>query len=209
MFSIIVPCYNEPYKELMRNLAIMDGYFDYQPEYLIMENGSSLIYKKMEYRSRFRYFWRYERGLGWALKEGLKRASSPMAFFLPADLSYDLSFVKLAKAYLEVGYSLVIGSKALGDSEVHRPLKREIASSCYNLLLKLRYGAGWPADITGTKGYARKDMLPLLDSCPSDGIRFEVELMKAIRQKGLRSKEIAVKVNDHRPSPFNLLGRGR
>ena len=209
MFSIIVPCYNEPYRDLMKNIAFMDGYFDFQPEFLIMENGSTLLYKRLEYDSRKRYFWRYGRGLGWALREGLRRASAPVVFFLPADLSYDLSFVWHARAYLETGYSLVIGSKAVGDSEVHRPLKRELMSAVYNALLKLRYGPGWPADITGVKAYVKKDMIPLLDSCPSDGIRFEVELMKAIRQKGLRSKEIAVKVNDHRPSPFNLLGRGR
>ena len=209
LFSVIVPCYNEPYLEVMKNVSFMEGYFMRKPEFLLMENGSNLLYKKLEYDSRVRYFWRYERGLGWALKEGLKRASWPTAFFLPADLSYDLSFVEHAKGYLETGYSLVIGSKALGDSEVHRPLKRQIISEVYNGLLKLRYGSGWPGDITGVKAYKRKDIIPLLDETKSEGIQFEVELMKAIRQKGLRCKEIAVSVRDYRSSPFNLLGNKR
>lgn len=187
----------------------MDGYFENTPEFLVMENGSCLIYKRMEYEHRVRYFHRAERGLGWALREGLRNSSWPIAFFLPADLSYDLSFVLHARPYLDTGYSMVIGSKGLGDSEVHRPVKRQIMSACYNLMLKLRYGPNWPSDITGTKAYRRKDILPLLDRCPSDGIAFEVELMKAIRQKGLKSKEIAVSVNDFRPSPFNLLGSRR
>lgn len=185
----------------------MDGYFDFKPEFLVMENGSNIL--KLPHHERIRYQQRDERGLGWALKEGIRSASFQQVFFLPADLSYDLAFVRHAQAYLETGYSMVIGSKALQDSEVNRPFKRQLVSSCYNFSLKLRYGAYWPSDITGAKGYLKYDILPLLKEAPADDIWFEVQLMKALRKYRFKCKEVAVKVNDHRPSPFNLLGSGR
>lgn len=202
--SIVVPCFNEPLEQFRASLSVMDGYFAFEPEFLIMENGSELLKGRFTY-PRYRYFHRPERGLGWALREGIRNASSSEVYFLPADLSYDLSFVSQARAYLHTGYSMVIGSKGLADSQVFRPMKRQFISEVYNTALKLRYGPGWPSDITGTKAYIRRDVLPLLDHCDSDGIYFEVQLMKALRMNGLRVKEIAVKVKDHRPSRFNPL----
>lgn len=190
----------------------MDGYFDFQAEFLIVENGSDILYPSFAYgeplyNGRYRYFWGHERGLGWALKQGIQSASWPYVFFLPADLSYDLCFVKQAKAYLETGYSLVIGSKALHDSQVKRPLKRKAISAAYNLSLRTLYGHQWPRDITGTKAYRKRDIAPLLSRCDSNGIYFEVQLMKAVINARLRSKEIAVTVKDLRPSRFNPLTR--
>jgi glycosyltransferase involved in cell wall biosynthesis len=189
----------------MKNLAVMKGYLGETTEFLIMENGSELLKDKFD---GIRYFHRDERGLGWALREGIRNASCKQVFFLPADLSYDLTFVKQAQGYLDTGYDMVLGSKAHMSSVVDRPFKREMLSFFYNGYFRLRYGPGWPHDITGVKAWKKWSVMPLLQRCKDDGIHFEVELMREALKEGLRSIEIAVIVQDFRPSRFNPFTKG-
>lgn len=180
----------------------MDGYFSHEPEFLILENGSRKLDGCFGW-TEARYFQRDERGLGWALREGIRKSSYDSVFFLPADMSYDLDFVPRALRELSDGVDIVIGSKALKGSEVDRPLMRKVISEAYGWYTTLVHGLAI-LDVTGTKGYKRCKVEPLLDSCSKNGIGFEIQLFKAAKKKGLQVKEIPVKVRDFRPSHFGL-----
>ena len=178
----------------------MDGYFNHEAEFIILENGSKKLAGKFPW-TEARYFQREQKGLGWALKEGLKRSTFDRVIFLPADMSYSLDFVPRALTELSNGTDLVIGSKLMPGSTVKRPLTRKMISRAYSWLNQAR---GLKVkDATGTKGFKKKQVLPLIEYCPSDGIEFEIQLLKAASKARLKVKEISVSVNDFRPSRFN------
>lgn len=178
----------------------MDGYFYHEAEFIILENGSKNLAGKLNWNEA-RYIQRDERGLGWALREGIRRATYEKVIFLPADMSYDLDFVPRALDRLQNGTDIVIGSKMVKGSEVKRPLTRKVVSELYSLYVNVFHGLNI-SDATGTKGFKKSRVEPLLDSCGKDGIAFEIQLLKAARKKGLRIREIPVKVEDFRKSRF-------
>ncbi|MDE1854533.1 MAG: glycosyltransferase [Thaumarchaeota archaeon] len=185
---------------MRRNLSYMDGYFYHEAEFIILENGSKNLAGKFAY-TEARYVQRDQPGLGWALREGIRRSSNEKVVFLPADMSYDLDFVPRALTHLQNGTDIVIGSKMVKGSEVERPLKRKVLSELYSFYVNYVHNLSI-LDVTGTKGFKKSKVAPLLDSCGKDGIAFEVQLLKAAKKAGLRVKEIPVKVNDFRKSRF-------
>ena len=203
-FSVIIPAFNEKLLDVLFAIKQIDRGFE-PSEYLVMENGTRKLAEIRNYdHDRIRYHQNDKRALGWALREGLKGAISNSAVFLPADMAYDLSFVSQALPLLD-SYPLIIGSKAHMDSKVSRPPIRNAISNLYNSTLWMlydHYNHPWPLDITGAKAYNLKRIRKYLDSCPSDGIWFEVQLVKEILKDDGIVKEIPAKVHDLRVAHF-------
>lgn len=189
--SIVIPCRNENRGTLVRAMSkLKTALNDYLLDVLIIENGSD----NLDGIPDSRYYFIEEGGLGLALKIGLMKAAEERVFFLPADMSYDLSFVDLAEYFDSA--DIVIASKFLPASKVYRPFDRQLMSRLYEL--KNRYWEGVKvSDVTGAKMFRRSSVLPLLSECPHLGIRFEVELIKAAEKKGLKIEEVPAIVHDY------------
>jgi glycosyltransferase involved in cell wall biosynthesis len=189
--SIIIPCRNETRGTLIRALdKLQTTLHDYLLDVIIVENGSD----NLENIPNTRWYLVEQGGLGLALKIGLMKAANERVFFLPADMSYDLTFVELA-SYLE-GADIVIASKFLPGSRVERPFTRQLASRLYEM--KNRYLEHLTVtDVTGAKMFRRSTVLPLLSECPHLGIRFEVELLKAAQRRKMVVEEIPAIVHDY------------
>ncbi len=189
--SIVMPCRNETQglvaSSVKKLRAELEGM---KLDIMVVENGSHMLRRI----PGTRYFNTSAGGLGIALKLGIRKAKHENVVFLPADMSYDLSFVGTA---LIEDADIVIGSKSVRGSVVERPIKRKIVSKVYGW--KTRIGNGIHVkDITGVKLYKKSKVVPLLAFCKSEGIRFEVELQKEAEKHGLRVKEIPVIVHDYR-----------
>ena len=115
-------------------------------------------------------------------------------------MSYALDFVPRALEQLANGIDLVIGSKMAPGSKVMRPLSRKVISQLYSWLNQAR--GLRVKDATGTKGFKKKPILLLLDYCPSDGIEFEIQLLKEAQKARLEIKEIPVSVSDFRKTRY-------
>ena len=189
--SIIIPCRNETRGTLIRAMQKLRASLgDYLIDAIIVENGSD----NLDGIPDTRYYFVEEGGLGLALKIGLMKAAEERVFFLPADMSYDLTFVELAE-YLD-GADIVIASKFMPGSRVERPFSRMVASRLYEL--KNRYLEGVKvSDVTGAKMFKRSTVLPLLSECPHLGIRFEIDLILAAQKKKLRIEEVPAIVHDY------------
>ncbi len=157
---------------------------------VVVENGSSLL----RGLAGTRYFHIAKRGLGGALKLGIKNARSDKVFFLPADMSYGLAFVKKA---MDEKADMVLGSKTARGAVVRRPLFRMLVSTIYGIKVKHIDGVA-AGDVTGVKMYRRSAVMPLLEKCDADGIGFEVQLVKLAQKEGLKIAEIPVVVHDFR-----------
>jgi glycosyltransferase involved in cell wall biosynthesis len=188
--SIVIPAHRETRKTLKRSLSALNLALsqDYDLDVVIVENGSD----ELEDIQGTRHYQIEESGLGIALKLGIQKARWQDTFFLPADMSYDLSFVDFA---LQEQADIVIGSKKVEGSVVHRPFTSKAVSWVYAEYLRRMKGIRL-LDITGVKLYRRSRVLPLLTETTSPGIAFEVELMQLAQARGLTIKEIPVIVHD-------------
>lgn len=189
--SVIIPCRNEMRGTLIRAMNKMKTCLsDYVLDVLIVENGSD----NLDGIPDTRYYFIEQGGLGIALKVGLMKAKEEHVFFLPADMSYDLTFIELAE-YLD-GADIVIASKFMPGSKVERPFSRMVASRLYEL--KNRYLEGVKvSDVTGAKMFKKSTILPLLSECPHLGIRFEIDLILAAQKKKLKIEEVPAIVHDY------------
>lgn len=201
-FTIIIPAFNE-YDNLIKNVPYLAQRYNDQALILIIENGSDTA-PDLDYLDNVKVLNIWHKGLGIALRTGLREATTPCVVFLPADLSFDLSFVDLAVPIIEhcKWFDLVIGSKGLRESKVQRPIFRQFASQLYNSWYNLIYDELRVRDITGVKAYKRKAILPLLDECKSDGIFFEIQLINALRKHRQNILEVPVTVKDFHASKF-------
>lgn len=187
--SVVIPAHNESRGVLKKSLEMLQQRLtDYEYEVVIVENGSA----ELEDIPGTRYYQVEPAGLGLALKYGILKANNENVFYLPADMSYDLSFVDFA---MQEEADLVIGSKKVKGSVVDRPITGKMASFLYTIWVRLGKGVH-VKDVTGVKRYRRTRLLPLVLQCVSPGIGFEVELVLKMEKAGLQIKEIPVVVHD-------------
>jgi glycosyltransferase involved in cell wall biosynthesis len=193
--TILIPCFRER-KTLTVGIPKLKARFP-EAQIMIVENGSSIA-PQFE---GVQYFWLEKAGLGLGLRYGLQRCETDFCVFLPADLSYDLSFVDQAIGILSLGYDIVLGNKNDPRSIVQRPLKRKIISRIYHLLIES--GKRLPiGDYTGTKAWRMDSIRPLLARCPSSGIGFEVQLLREAYKEKLKVVQIPVIVEDFNKGKF-------
>lgn len=196
--SIIIPAFKE-YDNLQRNIPYLSARFP-QEDIHIIENGSEIA-PDFGFLDNVRVSNIKTKGLGAALRYGILTAQRKVVVFLPADLSYDLRFVRESEAIINAGWDLVIGSKWAIGSEVHRPLFREEVSLLYNAWWNLVYRLRI-TDITGVKAYNRDSIKWSLTESLGNGINFEVNLLRKMRTRKMKIIEIPVTVKDFHPSKF-------
>ena len=187
--TVLIPAHRESRSVMKHSIALVNSRLrEYDSEILIVENGSD----ELEDLPNTRYYSIEQGGLGIALRYGLLKASNEHIFFLPADMSYDLSFVDFA---LQQDADLVIGSKAVDGSKVDRPMTSKAVSFAYGRYVKWRYGLK-VHDATGAKLYRRSTVLPVAEKIADTGISFEVKLIQMLQKAGRRIIEIPVIVHD-------------
>ncbi|WP_269849124.1 glycosyltransferase [Methanosarcina horonobensis] len=77
-------------------------------------------------------------GRGMALNRALKYASGDVLCYIDVDLATDMSHLKeLIESISLEGYDFATGSRMMPQSNVKRPLKRDIASKGYNFLVRI------------------------------------------------------------------------
>ena len=79
---------------------------------------------------------------------------------------------------LKKGYDIAIGSRLLGKSRVRkRPLKREILSRGYNILIKLFFGTHYSDAQCGFKAVTRRVVIKLIPYIKDNAWFFDSELL--------------------------------
>jgi dolichyl-phosphate beta-glucosyltransferase len=179
------------------------AYLDQQPftsEVLVVDDGSTddtaTIARQYAGEHAIVRILRYEtnRGKGHAVRVGMKAANGQLMLLCDADLSTPIEeFEKLAP-FIDEGYDVVIGSRALPESElrVHQPWLRERLGRTFNLLVRLLGVRGFADTQCGFKlftGRAARDIFPKLFT---DRWAFDVEALLVARYMGYRIIEVPV-----------------
>lgn len=200
--SLIVPCYNEETR-LPASLVRMEEYLEgsgFSYEVLLVDDGSAdrtaeVAAQVAERNPRF-HVHRYEenRGKGFAVAYGGRRARGEWVLFSDADLSTPLYELDKLLPYLHQGYDVVIGSRALKESnlKVHQPWWRERAGRLMNLLIRRASGMRFKDTQCGFKLFSQRAARDIFPNLTVQRWMFDVEVLILARKMGYDIAEVPI-----------------
>jgi hypothetical protein len=199
--SIIIPVYNEaPILEKCIHNAV-NAALEITPSYeiIIAEDGSTdeshqVARKAAKSNPAVRVLHSKRRlGRGGALKRAMRAARGDIVVYIDADLSSDLKYLKPLIERIEDGASIATGSRLMRDSRTRRPLKRDIASKGFNMLVRLLLGSKLHDHQCGFKAFRRKEAVSLLKKVKDNYWFWDTEILVRAQKEGIRVDEIPIR----------------
>lgn len=213
--EVVIPIYNEE-DELEANinklyLFLTKRLTQYQWNIIIADNAStddslSIVKKISKEHSKVKYIHLTQKGRGRAVKKAWRLSCADIVVYMDVDLSTDLnSLVPLIRS-LEQGYDIAIGSRLLPRSTVmSRPLKREVLSRIYNILIKLFFCTHFSDAQCGFKAVTKNVINNLIPYITDNAWFFDSELLIVGEKLGFRIYEEPVKWVDNPGSTVRVL----
>ena len=197
--SVLVPAYNEELliretiTELVQYLRTLslDSF-----EVIICVNGSSdsteQISKQLsEELEKVKYFSTKERGFGFALNEGIKKANKEMITFIPGDGEIVLDFkgesIKLMENYDFISGSRYIDEKSSGSNKLRKFLGWVFASS-----FRILFDSGL-TEVGTVKVFKTKWAKTVLEKLTEKNYAWQIQAIYNALHDGLRVTETPVK----------------
>ena len=146
-------------------------------------------------------------GKGLSVKEGVLLASGEVVLVTDADLSTPIEELDKFLAVLEGGEDVVVGSRALPDSDVRirQNLLRQTMGKVFNRLVRLFVLGGFRDTQCGFKAFRRGAARDLFARLETAGFAFDVEVLVLCRKLGYGVREVPVVWLDSRPSRVRLV----
>jgi dolichyl-phosphate beta-glucosyltransferase len=213
--SLTIPTYNE--EEVIDNTLktvvqhLVKGAYSY--EIIVVcdgcrDNTASLAQEAARNNSHIKVINRQTNmGKGFSVKEGALSAGGEYIIFTDADLSTPIEEIDKLLKWMEEGYDIVIGSRALAESDiqVHQPWYREKMGKTFNLFVQALAVRGIKDTQCGFKGF-RKDVAEKIFPLQTiNGFGFDVELLYLAKKYGYTIKEIPVRWINREASRVNPL----
>jgi dolichyl-phosphate beta-glucosyltransferase len=206
--SLIIPAYNEAGR-IGATLRDVLGYLrqqDYASEVLVVDDGSTdatadavrdaIAERGGDDAPPLRLIaYMPNRGKGHAVKTGMLEARGARRVFYDADGSTPIGELGRMYACFEEGADVVIGSRALPESDVaiRQAWYRESMGRLFNKLMRLAVGLPYPDTQCGFKGFTAKACAVLFPRQTIDGFSFDAELLCIARLHGLRIEQVPVR----------------
>ncbi len=211
--TIVIPVYNEELilfgsvEQLVNNMKR----FDFGYEIILTENGSTdqtvAIAHQLAKKHPFVTVLHHpEPDYGAALKHGIQVAKGDYVICDEIDLC-DARFYEAAIPILFEGRAdMVVGSKALAQSQDDRPFMRRVATKTLNGML--RYGVGFRGtDTHGLKAFNRLRLQSVVERCRLTKDLFASEFVIRTERMGYTVTEIPLQVREMRAPSINLYRR--
>jgi glycosyltransferase involved in cell wall biosynthesis len=219
--SIVMPAFNEAGRigESLRAIDAFARTIETRLELIVVDDGS--VDETTSIAERYlggmtsldgrvvRYA--RNRGKGYAVRCGLLSARAPVALFTDADLSTPIQEMpRLVGDLLADRADLTFGSRGIDRRliGVHQSRRRELAGRVFNLVLRAATGLPFKDTQCGFKAFRMNVCRPLIEAGRIDGFGFDVELLYAAHQAGLRLREIPVRWDHYEGSKVRCLRDG-
>jgi dolichyl-phosphate beta-glucosyltransferase len=200
--SLIFPCYNEEGR-LPASLARVEEYLEARGisyEILVVDDGSAdrtvAVAEAAAARNPRIELLRYEQnqGKGFAVAYGAMRARGRWVLCSDADLSTPIEELERLAPLLEQGYDVVIGSRALKESnlKVHQPWWRERVGRLVNLCIRGLSGLEFPDTQCGFKLFSRGAAHAIFRNLTVKRWMFDVEALILAQKLGYRAIDVPV-----------------
>lgn len=190
--SIVIPAYNEErnIKKTIRNILV-DFKTLYPFEVVIVCDGchDKTYEKAQEVAKKDKrvnvYTYKINRGKGYALTYGVKKAKGNIVSFFDAGGDFDVMhvdrFVKLMEVF---DADIVIGSKRHPASKVNYPAARRFYSKIYQLMIRVLFNLNIKDTQTGIKVFKKEVLEKILPRAVVKKYAFDLELLVIAKKLG-------------------------
>jgi dolichyl-phosphate beta-glucosyltransferase len=214
--SIVIPAYNEE-KRLGASLSRIAEYLDARSvdaEVLVVDDGSKdktadVAAKALSGR-RGRVIVNVEnRGKGYSFRRGVLEAQGRFVLMSDADLSTPIEdHAKLAAVIRQRDLDVVIGSRALADSDVQvrQGWLRQTMGRTFNAIIRIATGLPFRDTQCGFKLMDRERVAPLVQKMVVDGFAFDVEMLFLCSRFGLSVADVPVVWRNAEGSKVSIVG---
>ena len=147
-------------------------------------------------------------GKGRAVREAMALARGNIAGYADADNKVPIEEFAKIQACLDQGYDVVIGSRAMRDSEIERrqPLYRQLGGKGFGLFMHTVVGLEGITDTQcGFKFFTRGAAQAIFSRQQIDGYMFDVEILVLARHLGYRIQQVPIRWHDDGDSRLELL----
>lgn len=213
--SVVIPAFNEEARiagSLEKVLAHLAGK-PFVSEIIVVDDGSRdgtarAAREVLEGRIAHQVVRRDTNiGKGGSVKEGVLLASGEVVLVTDADLSTPIDELDRFLSVFEAGCDVVVGSRALPDSDVRvrQNLLRQTMGRIFNLLVRALALGGCRDTQCGFKAFRRGAARDLFSRLETAGFAFDVEVLVLCRKLGYGVREVPVVWIDSRPSRVRLI----
>ncbi|WAC06562.1 MAG: glycosyltransferase family 2 protein [Thermodesulfobacteriota bacterium] len=201
--SVVIPAFNEA-ERIGATLQKIHEFLltrDYRSEIIVVDDGSSDNTRKVirkfagEFSSVRLLGNKVNRGKGYSVRAGVLHSQGRIILFSDADLSTPIQEVDKLADWLDQGYDIAIGSRALPGSDIleRQPWPREFMGKTFNKLVQLLTLSGIKDTQCGFKLFKKEAANVLFAKQTVWGFGFDVELLFIADKNGYRIKEVPIK----------------
>lgn len=205
--SVIIPAYNEA-ERIPKTLLDMDKYLSqagFSYEVIVVNDGSkdktAEIVEKM--RALIKNLKlidnKVNQGKGGVVAQGMLEAKGLIRLFADADNSTPIEQIEKFFPYFKEGYDVVIGSRAMKDSQlaVKQPFYRQILGRLGNLIIRLLAVPAIKDTQCGFKAFTEQAAEKIFSQLTIKRWGFDIEVLAIARLLGYRIKEVGIRwIND-------------
>jgi dolichyl-phosphate beta-glucosyltransferase len=212
--SLILPAFNEA-AAICRTLGEAISFFEkrrYSYELIVAADGNDGTREKARAMAGSHTGIKVigepaRRGKGRGIREAVAIASGKIVGFADADNKVPIEEFGNLAPWLENGYEVVIGSRALRDSTIERPqrLYRRLGAQGFGIFMHTLVGLRDIVDTQcGFKFFQREIARELFRRQRIDGYMFDVEILALAARLGYRIKQVPVRWHDDADSRLEL-----
>jgi dolichyl-phosphate beta-glucosyltransferase len=147
-------------------------------------------------------------GKGHGLRRGMRMVSGEVVGFIDADYKTPIDELDKLLPWLEAGYDLAAGSRALSESrvEVYQPLYRQVGSRLFAIAMHTLVGLHHVRDTQcGFKFFTRACADAIFDRAQIDGYMCDVEILFLAERLGFSVREVGIVWRDDGDSRLELV----
>lgn len=198
--SIIVPCYNEAGRvvDTLKRVRAYLAEQDYTAEIIVADDGSTdgtgdKVRREMPEVRVLGYA--RNRGKGFAVRLAMAQARGEFRIVYDADGSTPVTEISKLWREFDAGADVVIGSRALPDSEIeaHQPAYREVIGKAGNLVLRILGLTEFSDTQCGFKAFTREAADVIFPRQVIDRFGADCEYLCIARLHRLRVVDIPVR----------------
>ncbi len=144
-------------------------------------------------------------GKGGAIRAGMKLARADIVGYVDADGSTPAKEMRRLCNELKDNDGIIASRWLPGSLVSGRPIKRRIASSAFNVLVRIFFQLPFADTQCGAKVFRRATLLEVFDQLETSGLAFDVDLLHCLASRGKRVREVATVWNDVMGSRIELV----
>jgi len=200
---VVIPAFNEA-ERIGATLKKIHEYLltkNYRSEIIVVDDGSTdntrrVVRKTAQEIPLIRLLENgVNRGKGYSVRAGVLHSHGKVILFSDADLSTPIQEVEKLADWVNKGYDVAIGSRALPGSDilVRQERPRELMGKTFNRLVQLLTVSGIRDTQCGFKLFKKKAARDLFEKQTIWGFGFDVEILFIASKNGYRIKEVPIK----------------